>query len=321
MSIEVPPDSKIFVAGHRGLVGSAITRCLKSQGFSNLLLRSHQELDLRDQAATREFFRAERPDFVFLAAAKVGGIRANSVYRGDFILENLQIQTNTISAAFEFGVKKLVFLGSSCIYPRLAPQPIPENALLTGPLEETNEAYAMAKIAGVLLCKSLMIQYGRPFISLMPTNLYGPGDNYDPENSHALPGLLRRIHDAKVAGLSSVTAWGTGKPLREFLHSDDLARAAVFCLREYEGVEHLNVGSGEEISIFDLAHLVKRVVGYAGEIRWDASKPDGTPRKLMDSSRLREMGWRPEMGLREGIAIVYKDYLLLPKEQHSIPPL
>jgi GDP-L-fucose synthase len=302
-------DSKIFVAGHRGLVGSAITRVLKKHGFENLILRTRNEVDLRNQLQVDEFFKKDRPDYVFLAAAKVGGIWANHTYRGDFILENLQIQTNVISSAFHAGVKKLVFLGSSCIYPKLASQPMKESALLTGPLEETNEAYAIAKIAGIMLCKSLMIQYKRPFISLMPTNLYGPGDNYDPENSHVLPGLIRKFHEAKVKNLKSVSAWGTGSPMREFLYSDDLAEAALFALENYDAVDHLNVGSGEEISIRDLSILIRNIVGYSGDIVWDSSKPDGTPRKLMDSSHLRSFGWKPSVSLADGIRMAYQDFL------------
>jgi len=302
-------NAKIYVAGHRGLVGSALVRVLKKQGYQNLLLRTRQEVDLRNQAQVTEFFEKEKPEFVFLAAAKVGGIWANHTYRGDFILENLQIQTNVISSAFSCGVQKLIFLGSSCIYPKLADQPMKESALLTGPLEETNEAYAIAKIAGIMLCKSLMLQYKRPFISLMPTNLYGPGDNYDLENSHVLPGLIRKFHEAKMKEQKSVTAWGTGSPLREFLYADDVAEAALFALRNYDETQHLNVGSGEEITIRDLSQLVKKVVGYTGDIVWDTSKPDGTPRKLMDSSRLRSYGWKPTVSLEEGIGLAYQDFL------------
>ena len=291
------------------MVGSALVRVLKKQGYQNLLLRTRQEVDLRNQAQVTEFFEKEKPEFVFLAAAKVGGIWANHTYRGDFILENLQIQTNVISSAFSCGVQKLIFLGSSCIYPKLADQPMKESALLTGPLEETNEAYAIAKIAGIMLCKSLMLQYKRPFISLMPTNLYGPGDNYDLENSHVLPGLIRKFHEAKMKEQKSVTAWGTGSPLREFLYADDVAEAALFALRNYDETQHLNVGSGEEITIRDLSQLVKKVVGYTGDIVWDTSKPDGTPRKLMDSSRLRSYGWKPTVSLEEGIGLAYQDFL------------
>jgi len=308
-SEKMSKNAKIYVAGHRGLVGSALVRVLKKQGYQNLLLRTRQEVDLRNQAQVTEFFEKEKPEFVFLAAAKVGGIWANHTYRGDFILENLQIQTNVISSAFSCGVQKLIFLGSSCIYPKLADQPMKESALLTGPLEETNEAYAIAKIAGIMLCKSLMLQYKRPFISLMPTNLYGPGDNYDLENSHVLPGLIRKFHEAKMKEQKSVTAWGTGSPLREFLYADDVAEAALFALRNYDETQHLNVGSGEEITIRDLSQLVKKVVGYTGDIVWDTSKPDGTPRKLMDSSRLRSYGWKPTVSLEEGIGLAYQDFL------------
>lgn len=307
--MDISPASKIFVAGHRGLVGSAITRTLQNKGYKNLLLKTRQEVDLRNQQSVNTFFKESRPDYVFLAAAKVGGIWANHTYRGDFILENLQIQTNVIASALEHGVKKLVFLGSSCIYPKLAPQPMREDALLTGPLEETNEAYAVAKIAGVMLCKSILLQYGKPFISLMPTNLYGPGDNYDPNNSHVLPGLIRRFHEAKVQGQKVVTAWGSGSPLREFLYSDDVAEAALFALQNYNEAQHLNVGSGEEITIRDLASLIKKTVGFTGDIVWDSSKPDGTPRKLMDSTRLRSMGWKPKFSFEEGVRLAYQDFL------------
>lgn len=306
---ELEKGSRIFVAGHRGLVGSAITRVLRKYGFQNLLLKTRKEVDLRNQAQVLDFFRSEKPEYVFLAAAKVGGIWANNVNRGDFILENLQIQTNVISAAFETGVKKLVFLGSSCIYPKMAAQPMKEEALLTGPLEETNEAYALAKIAGIMLCKSLMIQYKRSFISLMPTNLYGLGDNYDLENSHVLPALIRKFHEAQIRQEKSVTLWGTGTPLREFLFSDDVAEAALFAMKNYDEVGHLNVGSGEEVTIRELAELVRNVVGYRGDIVWDNSKPNGTPRKLMDSSRLKNLGWKPLVSLNEGIQLAYKDYL------------
>ena len=306
---EISTRSKIFVAGHRGLVGSAITRTLQKHGYENLILKTRQEVDLRNQEQVSRLFQAEAPEYVFLAAAKVGGIWANSTLRGDFILENLQIQTNVISAAFKSGVKKFVFLGSSCIYPKLAQQPMKEEALLTGPLEETNEAYAVAKIAGVMLCKSLMLQYKRPFISLMPTNLYGLGDNYDPENSHVLPGLIRKFHEAKVKNYKSVTAWGTGTPIREFLYADDLAEAALFALQNYEEPRHLNVGSGEEISIHELSHLIKKCVGFQGEIIWDSSKPDGSPRKLMDSTRINTLGWSAKIRLEEGIKLAYADFL------------
>lgn len=302
-------ESKIFVAGHRGLVGSAIHRALIGRGCKNLVTKTRAELDLRNQSAVLEFFESERPDVVFLVAAKVGGIMANDKFRGDFILENLEIQTNVISAAFKTGTKKLVFLGSSCIYPKLAPQPIPESALLTGPLEPTNDAYALAKIAGIMLCRSLKMQYGVDFISLMPTNMYGPGDNYDLHNSHVLPALIRKFHEAKMSNAKSVEIWGTGKPLREFMHSDDFADAALFCAENYSELEHLNVGSGQEVSISELANIVRDVVGFEGEIVYDTSKPDGTPRKLMDSTRLFEMGWRPKIQLKDGIRMAYQDFL------------
>jgi GDP-L-fucose synthase len=303
------PKERIYIAGHRGLAGSAIRRALVQQGFKNLATRSHADLDLRDQAATRAFFQSEKPSVVFLAAAKVGGILANDQYRGDFILENLQIQTNVISAAFEIKVRKLIFLGSSCVYPKLAPQPISEKSLLTGPLEETNDAYAVAKIAGIKLCQSLKTQYGSDFISLMPTNLYGPGDNYDLDNSHVIPALLRKFHEARIKGASEVVAWGSGTPRREFMYSDDFGSAAVFCASRYEGVEHLNVGSGQELTIRGLTELIAEVVGFTGKIVWDSSKPDGTPRKLMDSSRLHTLGWKPQFGLKQGLELSYRDFL------------
>ncbi|CAL1395087.1 unnamed protein product [Linum trigynum] len=301
-------SAKVFVAGHRGLVGSAIVRKLQSLGFANLLLRTHSELDLTRQADVESFFAAEKPDFVILAAAKVGGIHANNTYPADFIAINLQIQTNVIDSAYKHGVKKLLFLGSSCIYPKLAPQPIPEDALLTGPLEPTNEWYAVAKIAGIKMCQGYRIQYSWDAISGMPTNLYGPNDNFHPENSHVLPALMRRFHEAKVNGDKEVVVWGTGSPLREFLHVDDLADAVVFMMEEYSGLEHLNVGSGKEVTIKELAELVKEVVGFEGELVWDSSKPDGTPRKLMDSSKLLGMGWKPKVSLREGLVDTYKWY-------------
>jgi GDP-L-fucose synthase len=309
--------SRIYVAGHRGLVGSAIVRTLRKQGYENLVLKTRQEVDLRNQEQVSHLFQTEAPEYVFLAAAKVGGIWANSTLRGDFILENLQIQTHVISAAFKSGVKKLIFLGSSCIYPKLAQQPMKEDAFLTGPLEETNEAYAIAKIAGVMLCKSLMLQYKRPFISLMPTNLYGLGDNYDPENSHVLPGLIRKFHEAKVKNHNTVTAWGTGSPIREFLYADDLAEAALFALKNYWEPGHLNIGSGEEISIYDLSALIKGIVGFKGDIVWDPSKPNGTPRKLMDSTRIHALGWKAKIRLEEGIKLAYADFLSNYPEKHQ----
>ncbi|CAK9171386.1 unnamed protein product [Ilex paraguariensis] len=302
-------SSKIFVAGHRGLVGSAIVRKLHQLGFSNLLLRTHSDLDLTDQSAVAAFFSAEKPDFVILAAAKVGGIHANNTYPADFITINLQIQTNVITSSYQHGVKKLLFLGSSCIYPKFAPQPIPENSLLTGPLEPTNEWYAVAKIAGIKMCQAYRIQFNFDAISLMPTNLYGPNDNFHPENSHVLPGLIRRFHEAKLLDAKEVVVWGTGSPLREFLHVDDLADAVIFSLEKYSGLEHLNVGSGREESIKELAELVKQVVGFEGEIVWDKSKPDGTPRKLMDSSKLMGLGWEAKISLRDGLVDTYKWYL------------
>lgn len=302
-------SSKIFVAGHRGLVGSAIVRKLQALGFTNLVLRTHAELDLTRQSNVESFFAVEKPEFVILAAAKVGGIHANNTYPADFIAINLQIQTNVIDSSYSHGVKKLLFLGSSCIYPKLAPQPIPENALLTGPLEPTNEWYAVAKIAGIKMCQAYRIQYYWDAISGMPTNLYGPHDNFHPENSHVLPALMRRFHEAKVKGAKEVVVWGTGSPLREFLHVDDLADAVVFLMESYSGLEHMNVGSGKEVTIKELAELMKEVVGFEGELVWDSSKPDGTPRKLMDSSKLLGLGWTPKIPLKDGLVDTYKWYL------------
>jgi GDP-L-fucose synthase len=300
---------KIFVAGHRGLVGSAICRALAKKPKVQILTRSHQELDLRNQQEVDSFFASEKPQCVFLAAAKVGGIRANDVYRGDFILENLQIQTNVISSAFKHKVEKLIFLGSSCIYPKFAEQPIREDSLLTGKLEPTNEAYAVAKIAGIMLCKSLRLQYGVDYISLMPTNLYGPGDNYHPEDSHVIPALIRRFHEAKLKNLPQVSVWGSGKPRREFLYSDDMAAASVFCAENYSGIEHLNVGYGDDVSIAELAALVAKSVGYTGLLEFDSTKPDGTPRKLMDSNQLHQLGWKPQIALKDGLKNAYADFL------------
>jgi GDP-L-fucose synthase len=303
-------DARIFVAGHRGLVGSAIVRELERQGCGNLLLRGSAELDLRRQADVESFFQRERPEYVVLAAAKVGGIHANDTYPADFIRDNLQIQVNVIDAAWRSGAKKLCFLGSSCIYPKLAPQPMREEALLTGPLEPTNEWYAIAKIAGIKMCQAYRRQYGFNAISLMPTNLYGPGDNFDLQNSHVLPALIRRFHEAKVRGDAEVTIWGTGTPRREFLHVDDLAGAVVHLMRTYDGEEVVNVGCGEDIRIVDLAGLVARVVGYEGLVGVDPSRPDGTPRKLLDVTRLSALGWRPRIGLEDGIRSTYRWYLM-----------
>jgi GDP-L-fucose synthase len=294
-------DSRIYVAGHRGLVGSAIVRRLQADGATNLILRAHDELDLVDQAAVKAFFATERPEYVFLAAAKVGGIHANSNYPAEFIHDNLAIQTNVIHNAWKHGAKKLLFLGSSCIYPRDSPQPIKEEYLLTGPLEPTNEWYAVAKIAGLKMCQAYRQQYGFNAICAMPTNLYGPGDNYDAENSHVVPALIRRIHQAKVIAAPLVSIWGSGRPLREFLHVDDLADALVFLMRAYSDGDIINVGSGLEISIAELAALLSEIIGYQGELEFDSSRPDGTPRKLLDSSRLNTMGWQPRMDLKTGL--------------------
>ena len=303
------PISKIYVAGHNGLAGSAIWRELQRQGFTNLIGRRSAELDLSDKAAVDRFFDAERPEYVFLAAAKVGGIKANNDFPGDFLFRNLAIQNNVIDAARRFSVRKLLFLGSSCIYPKLAPQPLKEEYLLTGPLESTNEWYAIAKISGIKLCQAYRRQHGCDFISAMPTNLYGPGDNYDPLGSHVLPALIRRFHEAKSSLVPFVTCWGTGTPLREFLHSDDLGRAMVFLMRNYSEEQFINVGSGADLPIRELAETVARVIDYRGEIRWDPTKPDGPPRKLMDSSRLRALGWQSEVPFEEGIAGAYRDFL------------
>ncbi len=303
------PDSRIFVAGHRGMVGSAIVRRLEADGASNLLLRSRSELDLTDQGAVDAFFAAEAPEYVFLAAAKVGGIHANDAYPAEFIRDNLAIQTNVIHSAWKHGAAKLCFLGSSCIYPKLAPQPLREEYLLTGPLEPTNEWYAVAKIAGIKMCQAYRRQYRFDAISLMPTNLYGPGDNFHPENSHVLPALIRRFHEAKERGDAKVAIWGTGTPRREFLHVDDLADAAVFLMQNYSGEQFLNVGTGIDLPIIELARLVAEVVGFEGSVVTDPSKPDGTPRKLLDVSRLEAMGWKARIGLREGVAGAYGWYL------------
>ncbi|RNC70391.1 MAG: GDP-L-fucose synthase [Desulfuromonadales bacterium] len=301
--------ARIYVAGHRGLVGSGIVRRLQAEGYSNLVLRASSELDLRDQAAVAAFFAAERPEYVFLAAARVGGIVANSSYPADFIHDNLMIQTNVIHQAHLHGVKKLLFLGSTCIYPKLAPQPIREEYLLTGPLEPTNEPYAIAKIAGLVMCKSYNRQHGTRFIAAMPTNLYGPNDNFDLETSHVLPALLRKFHEAQVAGRPTVTVWGSGTPYREFIHVDDVASAVIFLMKQHEGNDFVNVGTGQEISIKELALLIKEVVGYSGEVVFDSSKPDGTPRKLSDVSMLHGLGWRHKYSLYEGVRETYKWYL------------
>ena len=302
-------QSRIFVAGHRGLAGSAICRCLLRYGYTNLITRTRSELDLTNQSAVDAFFAAEKPEFVFLAAAKVGGILANSTYPADFLRSNLTIQNNVIEAAYRNGVKKLEFLGSSCIYPRLAPQPIKEEYLLTGPLEPTNEWYAIAKIAGIKLAQAYRRQYGFRAISLMPTNLYGPGDNFDLESSHVLPALMRKAHEARLKHSPEMVVWGSGPPRREFLHVDDMADAAVFLMLKYDSADIINVGVGEDISIRELAELVCRVVGYEGRLVFDASKPDGTPRKLLDVSRLQNLGWRPRINLEEGIAHAYRWFL------------
>ncbi len=301
------PNTKIYIAGHRGMVGSAIARRLRNLGYQNILTRTRQELDLVNQAAVDAFFEAEKPDQVYLAAAKVGGIHANNTYRAQFLYDNLMIESNTIHAAWKHGVDKLLFLGSSCIYPKLAAQPLVEDSLLTGPLEPTNEPYAIAKIAGIKLCETYRDQYGANFISAMPTNLYGPGDNYDLENSHVLPALLRKIHTAKITGAPSVPLWGTGSPKREFLHVDDLAEGCVHLMDSYNGSQWVNVGTGVDLSIKELAQMICQIVGYDGALDWDTSKPDGTPRKLMDVSRINALGWKASIGLREGIERVYAE--------------
>jgi GDP-L-fucose synthase len=307
MSIKKP--DKIFVAGHSGLVGSALVRRLEAEGFANVLKRDRSQLDLADVHAVSEFFAKEKPAAVIFAAAKVGGIKANNDFPVEFLLDNLRIQNSVIEAAHASGVRKLLFLGSSCIYPKLAPQPIPESALLTGPLEPTNEAYAIAKIAGIKLCQAFSREYRDNFISAMPTNLYGPNDNFDLETSHVLAALLRKAHEAKKTGARELTVWGSGKPRREFLHVDDCAAACVFLLDNYDSPEIINVGCGEDISIRELAELICDVVGFKGKLAWDATKPDGTPRKLLDVTKLRELGWRPTIPLREGIARTYDWFL------------
>lgn len=296
---------KIYVAGHRGLVGSAIVRNLKSKGYNNIVGRTHKELELTDQQAVRAFFEEERPDVVVLAAAKVGGINANNTTPAEFIYDNMQVQCNVIHCCHQYGVKKLLFLGSTCIYPKMAPQPIPEDALLTGPLETTNEAYAVAKIAGMEMCKFYKRQYGDDFISCMPTNLYGPHDNYDLNGSHVLPAMIRKFHEAKLNNAPSVELWGTGTPLREFLYVDDMADACVFLLENYDGEQHVNIGTGKEITIKELAEMVKKTVGFEGEIIWNDSMPDGTPRKLTDVTKLHSLGWRHKVELEEGVRMAY----------------
>ncbi|EKP15158.1 GDP-L-fucose synthase family protein [Leptospira borgpetersenii] len=308
-------DARIYIAGHKGLVGSAIERVLKKEGYENIIGKSHAELELTEQPKVNEFFENRKPEYVFLAAAKVGGIHANNTYPAEFIFSNLQIQNNIIDACYRFKVKKLLFLGSSCIYPKFAKQPMDEGQLLDGKLEPTNEPYAIAKIAGIVMCQSYNRQYGTNFISVMPTNLYGPGDNYHPENSHVLPALIRRFYEAKIKDLPEVVVWGTGKPLREFLYSDDMARACVFLMKNYDvtgdakGGEHVNVGSGIEVSIRELAETVKEVVGYQGLLTFDLTKPDGTPRKLLDVSKLHKMGWKHQVELKEGIRLAFEDFL------------
>jgi GDP-L-fucose synthase len=302
-------SAKIYVAGHNGMVGSAIVRKLVAEGHENIITRSSKELDLRDQQAVAQFFSIEKPDYVFLAAAKVGGIIANNVYRADFIYENLSIQNNVIYQSYRNKVKKLMFLGSSCIYPKMAPQPLKEDYLLTGPLEETNEPYAIAKIAGIKMCDAYRAQYGCDFISVMPTNLYGYNDNYHPQNSHVLPAMIRRFHEAKVEGKNEVVIWGSGRPKREFLFADDLAEACFFLMENYSEPDPINVGVGTDLTIKELAYLIKNIVGYEGEITFDFTKPDGTPRKLMDVSKLHAKGWKHKIELEEGIKLAYQDFL------------
>ena len=302
-------NSKIYVAGHRGLVGSAISRTLQNEGYYNLVSADSGALDLRNTEAVNEFFKEHEPEYVFLAAAKVGGIIANSKYPADFLYDNLMIQNNVIEASFRYNVEKLLFLGSSCIYPKLAPQPLHEDSLLNGYLEPTNEAYAISKIAGIKLCQAYHEQHGRRFISVMPTNLYGFGDNYHPQNAHVLPALIRRFHEAKENNLDEVTIWGTGSPLREFMFADDLAAACLFLMQRYESAKIINVGTGEEVTILELAKIIAETVGFKGRIGFDRTKPDGTPRKLLDSSRLHSLGFYHQMSLKEGIAITYRDFL------------
>ncbi len=302
-------NSKIYIAGHRGMVGSAIHRNLQKKGFKNFIFKTSQELDLRDQKQVAQFFEQEKPDLVFLAAAKVGGIQANNTYRAEFLYDNLMIQNNVIHQSYLNKVKKLLFLGSSCIYPKMAPQPLKEEYLLSGYLEDTNEPYAIAKITGIKMCESYRRQYGCDFISVMPTNLYGPNDNYNLNNSHVLPALIRKFHEAKESNAPSVEMWGTGSPLREFLHADDMADACVFLMQNYNGQKHVNIGVGVDLSIKDLALMIKKIVGYTGEIKHDLTKPDGTPRKLMDVSFLHSLGWKHKIELEQGISEVYKDFI------------
>lgn len=302
-------DSKIYIAGHRGMVGSAIFRNLKTKGFNNLITKTSAELDLRNQQEVNDFFKAEKPDYVFLAAAKVGGIYANNTYRADFLYDNLAMQINVIQASWKNNVSKLLFLGSSCIYPKLAPQPLKEDYLLTGLLEQTNEPYAIAKIAGIKLCEAYNRQYGCNFISVMPTNLYGIGDNYDLNNSHVLPALIRKLHEGKINNAPEVVVWGTGTPKREFLFADDLAEACTFLMKTYNDPSLINIGSGEDLSIADLAGTIKKIIGFSGKLIFDSTKPDGTPRKLLDVSKLHELGWKHTINLDEGIHLAYQDFL------------
>jgi GDP-L-fucose synthase len=306
--MDIAKNARIYVAGHRGLVGSALWRELQRAGFSHLIGRSHAELDLLDALAVRDFYAAEKPEYVLIAAARVGGILANDTRPAEFLHDNLQIQNHLVHGAWQVGVKKLLFLGSSCIYPRLAPQPMPEDALLTGPLEPTNQWYAIAKIAGIKLCQAYRRQYGCNFISAMPTNMYGLNDNFDLRGSHVLPALVRKFHEAKATGAASVTCWGSGQPMREFLYADDLARACRFLLENYDDAQLINIGYGTDVTIRELAETVRRIVGFSGEITWDTTKPDGTPRKLLDSSRLFALGWRPQVDLETGIRLVYEDF-------------
>lgn len=306
-------ENRVYIAGHRGMVGSAIWRLLESRGFKHLIGMSHRELDLLNAQAVQDFYAKYEPEYVFLAAAKVGGIGANSTYPAQFIYENLQLQNHIIHQAYLHGVKKLLFLGSSCIYPKMAPQPLKEEYLLTGPLEPSNEWYALAKISGLKMCQAYRRQYGCDFISCMPTNLYGPGDNYHLDNSHVVPALIRKFHEAKIRQDQEVTCWGSGKPLREFLHVDDMANACIHLMERYSEEQTINIGSGKELSIFELAELVKKVVGFKGRITWDTSKPDGTPRKLLDISRISNLGWKPETDLEEGLRLAYQDFLNRPQ--------